>query len=114
MVTTSAPYTTQLKDEIEYSESGPRKKILFRDDKNQAVLICIKAGTELPEHESCHDGLMTVLEGRGTFTLPGQQIALEPGVFFSLPAKTPHGLSVAEDLVMLKVVERHECSGHHH
>ncbi len=112
MVTALGPFTTQLHDQIEYSSKGIQRKILVKDEKRQALLVCLIAGTQIPEHTGSHDGFFTVIEGRGIFTLDGQEVSLEPGVFINLPANTPHAISASENLTMLKVVESHECEAH--
>jgi quercetin dioxygenase-like cupin family protein len=109
MVTLSiAPLATQLQDEIEYGEKGMFRKCLVKNAKRQAMLVCLKAGIEIPEHTSSYDGFITVIEGRGVFHLSGREIMLTPGTFIELPADTRHALTVEEDLAMLKVVDAHE------
>jgi quercetin dioxygenase-like cupin family protein len=103
------PFTTQLQDEINYDHSAMSRKYLVKDNKRQAMLICFHAGIHIPDHTSSYDGFITVLEGRGVFRLAEREITLEPGVFIELPANTLHGLTVSENLAMLKVVDRHEA-----
>lgn len=104
----TAPFVTQLEDEIEYGDKGMFRKHLVRDKKWQAMLICLEAGIQIPEHISSHNGCITIIQGRGVFTLAGQAVALEPGVFIELPANTLHALTVTEDLALLKVVDAHD------
>ncbi len=110
MASTLKPLTTQLQDEIEYGENGMFRKYLVKNQKRQAMLICLQTGIEIPEHPSKHDGLITVIQGRGVFMLGGRKVILTPGVFIELPANTLHSFTVTENLVMLKVVERHKSS----
>lgn len=112
--TKSIGFSTQLRDRIEYAESGVRRQILAKDEKRQAILVCLKAGTHLSSHSSSHDGFITVIEGQGVFTLEGQEIALEPGVFIAMPANAVHSVNAIANLAFLKVVDRHDdCQGHH-
>ena len=112
MVTALGPFSTQLHDQIEYGSQGMQRKILLKDEKRQAILVSLIAGTQIPEHTGSHDGFFTVIEGQGIFTLDGQKVSLEPGVFINLPANTPHAITASENLTMLKVVESHECKAH--
>lgn len=112
METTLAPLTTQLSDHIEFREEPILRKLITKDEKQQAVLVCIKAGTEIPEHTGNHDHFMTVISGQGTFTIDGRETVLEPGVFIALPARTPHATKAVTDLALLKIVENHECKNH--
>jgi quercetin dioxygenase-like cupin family protein len=104
----AAPFVTQLRDEIEYGDKGMVRKYLVRNQKQQAMLICLQAGIHIPKHTSSHDGFITVIQGRGVFLLAGQEVVLEPGVFVELPANTLHALTAIENLAMLKVVDQHE------
>jgi len=112
MITGFAPFITQLKNEVEYGENGMHRKILVKDENRQAMLLCLKAGTHIPEHVAHHDGFMVVVEGRGILKLDGKETALEPGVFIALHANTPHDLTALENLAMLKVVDSHDCEPH--
>lgn len=107
---TPLPLATQLLDEVEYGEKGMFRKILVKNQRYHAMLICLMAGIRIPEHISTYPGFITILEGKGTFLLAGQDIQLEPGVFIELPAHTLHSLTVTENLVLLKVVDSHEFS----
>lgn len=106
--TSQSPLTTQLRDEIEYGGKGMFRKYLLRDKKQLVMLICLQAGIQISEHTSSYNGFITVIEGRGTFLLAGQEVILEPGVFIELPANTLHALTITENLAMLKIVSNHE------
>lgn len=106
-------FTTQLRDQIEYPAAGARRKVIVKDEKRQAVLICLAAGTELKSHKAGHDGLITVIEGQGIFTLEGQAIKLEPGVLIDMAANAVHAVKATTDLAFLKVVESHDDCQHH-
>ncbi|MBW4518298.1 MAG: cupin domain-containing protein [Scytolyngbya sp. HA4215-MV1] len=102
------PLATQLQDEVDYGDNGMSRKYLVKRPQHQAMLICLQAGIQIPEHTSTYDGFITVIQGRGVFVLAGQAVALEPGVFIELPANTLHALTAVEDLAILKVVDSHE------
>lgn len=109
MVATIIPttrFTTQLLNEVEYTEDV-RRKIIVKDKRRQAVLVCLQAGTCLQKHTSAYDGFITVIEGQGVFTLEDQEILLEPGVFIAMPANAPHAVQADSNLAFLKVVDSH-------
>lgn len=108
MVTKVAPFTTQLSDQIEYKETGMVRKIVVKDETQQAMVICLKAGLQVPEHADGYSAFMTVLRGRGVFTLDGRDIALEPGALISMPAHIPYALRTEEDLALFKGVDNHD------
>lgn len=115
IATTTNPigFTTQLRDRIEYAAEGVRRQIVVKDEQRQAILVCLTAGTVLSSHSSSHDGFIIVIEGQGVFTLEGQEITLEPGVFISMPANAVHSVNAIANLAFLKVVDRHDdCKEH--
>ncbi|HEY9623100.1 MAG TPA: cupin domain-containing protein [Crinalium sp.] len=116
MITTAAKpigFTTQLHEHIEYVEDGVCRKIITKDEKRQAVLVCLKAGTHLSQHTSGHDGFITVIEGQGVFFLDDQEITLAPGVFIAMPTNVVHAITAIANLAFLKEVDRHEgCQEH--
>ncbi|PZO12109.1 MAG: cupin domain-containing protein [Leptolyngbya foveolarum] len=91
----------QIHEQLEYPESGLRKKVLFKDDHCQYTLICLAAGADIAEHSTPRNATVQVLAGRGELTISGQHISLEPGVFVVMPANEPHALNASENLAFL-------------
>ncbi len=54
---------------ISYSEGGIISKELVKGKKNNVTLFCMASGTELSEHTSTKEGIVYVLEGKGTVIL---------------------------------------------
>lgn len=98
---TSQSLVTQLKDKIEYAETGILSKVLLKLPYCQYTLFCLAAGTDIAEHTSTRNAVVQVIEGQGTLTLDGQEIDLEPGVFVFMPANAPHALKAAANLAFL-------------
>ena len=48
-----------------------------------------------------------VLEGRGTALIDGEELALEPGMAFMIPAGTPHAMKKAAESEYCKVLWFH-------
>ncbi len=92
---------TQLKDKIEYAETGVLSKVLVKLPYCQYTLFCLAAGTDISEHTSTRNAVVQVIEGRGILTLEGQDILLESGVFVFMPANAPHALQAQENLAFL-------------
>ena len=63
-----------LRKMISYSPGGITSKVLVKTQSMNVTLFCMAAGTELSEHTSTKEGLVYVLEGKGTFTLEGKEI----------------------------------------
>jgi len=93
--------STQLRVNIEYSQTGVLSKAVVKDSCCQYTLFCLAAGTEISEHTSTRNATVNVLEGKGILTLEGQDILLEPGVFVFMPANAPHALKAEENLAFL-------------
>lgn len=59
-----------------YTKSGVQHQVLVRNDQAQFLLVCLTAGTSIPEHATPRNVSVTIIEGSGTITLAGQEIAL--------------------------------------
>jgi quercetin dioxygenase-like cupin family protein len=101
MMTTSQAFTTQLYKQVDYTRPGVHRKALVKNDQVQFSLVCLTAGTIIPEHTAARNVSVTVIEGSGSMTLAGQEITLQPGVFVYIPAKAPHALQALENLAFL-------------
>jgi len=99
--TTSESLITQLKDKIEYAETGVFSKVLLKAPHCQYTLFCLAAQTDIAEHTSTRNAVVSIIEGQGTLTLAGQDIALEAGVFVFMPANAPHALKAETNLAFL-------------
>lgn len=98
---TQQSFITQLQEQANYTKPGTTRKSLVKDEQVQFSLVCLTAGTEIPEHVASRNVSVTVIEGRGILTLEGREITLQPGVFVYMPAKTPHALRALENLAFL-------------
>lgn len=94
----------QLREHLEYPESGILSKILFKDAACQYTLFCLASGTEISEHTSTRNATVQAIEGNGTLTLNGEAIALEPGVLVFMPANAPHALGATSNLAFLLIL----------
>ena len=102
--TSKNSFTATLQDLIEYPTSGILSKVLLRDKNSQYSLFCLAAGTEIDEHTSTRNAVITVVEGTGNLNLEGKDIALAPGVFIFMPANAPHALQAQENLAFVLVL----------
>ena len=93
-----------MKDMIEYPTEGILSKDVLRDDKVNATLFCMAAGTEMSEHTSVKQGFVYVIEGNGIFTLEGEEIEMKPNVFIPLNKNAKHSLSAKENTSFMLVL----------
>lgn len=96
-----AEVTANLRELADYTKPGVTRKALTKDEQNSFSLLCLTAGTKMPEHTAPRNISVTVIEGRGVLILQGREITLQPGVFVYLPANTPHALHALENLTFL-------------
>jgi quercetin dioxygenase-like cupin family protein len=86
---------------MEFPKEGVFSKVIARGDVSNHTLMCLAQGTDITEHTSTREAVVTVLKGKGTFCLKGEKIGMEPGVFIFMPKNAPHSLSADEDLAFL-------------
>ena len=90
-----------LKDKIDYSESGVLSKVISKTEKNNLTLFCMAAGTDITEHTSTKSGFVYVIEGDGMFMLEGEEISMLPGVIIFMDANAKHSLTAKENTSFL-------------
>ncbi len=93
--------TQDLEKMMEFPREGVFSKVLVKTAKSNHTLMCLAKGSDISEHTSTREGVVTVLKGTGIFTLFGKDIAMKPGVFIFMPADAPHALSASDDLAFL-------------
>lgn len=98
IATSQTSFTVNLQDLIEYPSSGILSKVLLKDNNSQHSLFCLAAGTEIDEHTSTRNAVITVVEGTGNLNLEGKNITLTPGIFVFMPANAPHAVQAQENL----------------
>jgi quercetin dioxygenase-like cupin family protein len=96
-----AEVTVNLHELADYTKPGVTRKALVKNEQNSFSLLCLTAGTKMPEHTAPRPISVTVIEGRGVLTLEGREITLQPGVFVYIPANTPHALHALDNLAFL-------------
>ncbi len=100
-------FNVTLQDLIEYPNSGILSKVLLKDNNSQYSLFCLAAGTEIDEHTSTRNAVISVVEGKGNLNLEGKDIALAPGVFVFMPANAPHALQAKENLAFVLILSEY-------
>lgn len=102
-------FAATLQDLIEYPSSGIYSKVLFKDNNSQYTLFCLAARTEIDEHTSTRNAIITVVDGQGNLNLSGKDIALAPGVFVFMPANAPHVVQAQENLAFMLTLSEQPC-----
>ena len=93
--------TSDLEKMMEFPREGVFSKVLAKGESSNHTLMCLAKGTDISEHTSSREAVVTVLKGKGTFVLNGRKIRMKPGIFIFMPKSAPHSLSASEDLAIL-------------
>ena len=86
---------------MEFPREGVFSKVLAKGGSSNHTLMCLAKGTDISEHTSTREAVVTVLKGEGVFVLYGKKIKMEPGLFIFMPKNAPHSLSASENLAIL-------------
>ncbi len=93
-----------LKAMIEYPREGIISTVISKTGKKEVTLFFMAGGTEISEHTSTKEGMVYVLEGKGTFILQGEKIKMESGVIIFMDKNSPHSLEAESNLSFLLVL----------
>ena len=94
----------ELKNEIEYQEGQVVSKTLVQNELVSVTLFSFEKGEEISTHAAGGDAMVTVLEGKGKFTIGGDVFYLEEGQTIIMPKDIPHSVFGEEKFKMILVV----------
>lgn len=94
----------QLKDLVNYQEGQVVSKTLVQNDKVSVTIFSFDKGEEISTHASGGDAMVTVLEGKGRFTIGGEIFMLNEGQTIVMPKDVPHAVYGEEQFKMLLTV----------
>lgn len=93
-----------LKDQVEYLEGQVVSKTLVQNNSVSMTLFSFDKGEEISTHSSGGDAMVTVLEGRGRFTVAEDVFYLEEGDTLIMPKGIPHAVYGEERFKMQLIV----------
>lgn len=91
---------------VEYSEDSIVSRTLADKEAGTITLFAFDKGQRLSEHTAPYDAVVQVLDGRGLFTVGGQEIPVSNGQFLIMPAHVPHSVHAADQFKMLLTMIR--------
>ena len=94
----------ELKDLVEYQEGQVVSKTLVQNDAVSMTIFSFDKGEEISTHAAGGDAMVTVLEGKGRFTVADEVFYLEAGETLIMPKDIPHAVYGEEQFKMLLVV----------
>lgn len=93
-----------LKNLVEYQDGQVVSKTLVQNDKVSMTIFSFDKGEEISTHAAGGDAMVTVLEGRGRFTVANDVFFLEAGDTLIMPKDIPHAVYGEERFKMQLVV----------
>lgn len=93
-----------LKDQVEYQSGQVASKTLVQNDLVSMTIFSFDKGEEISTHAASGDAMVTVLEGRGRFTVGGEVFYLEAGETLIMPKDIPHAVYGEERFKMQLIV----------
>ena len=93
-----------LKDQVEYQSGQVVSKTLVQNDLVSMTIFSFDKGEKISTHAASGDAMVTVLEGKGRFTVGGEVFYLEAGETLIMPKDIPHAVYGEERFKMQLVV----------
>lgn len=94
----------ELKNLVEYQEGQIVSKTLGQNDYMSMTIFSFDQGEEISTHAAGGDAMVTVLEGKGRFTVADEVFYLEAGETLIMPKDIPHAVYGEEKFKMQLVV----------
>lgn len=93
-----------LKDQVTYQDGQVVSKTLVQNDHVSMTIFSFDKGEEISTHAAGGDAMVTVLEGKGRFTVAGEVFYLEAGETLIMPKDIPHAVYGEERFKMQLVI----------
>ena len=81
-----------LKELLEYQEGQVVSKTLVQNDYVSMTIFSFDKGEEISTHAAGGDAMVTVLEGKGSFTVGDEVFYVEEGETLIMPKDIPHAV----------------------
>ena len=94
----------QLREQIDYLPGQVVSKTLVQTSLVSMTLFSFDKGEEISTHAAGGDAMVTVLEGKGRFTVADEVFYLEAGDTLIMPKDIPHAVYGEERFKMQLVV----------
>ena len=91
-------------DLVDYCDRQVVSKTLVQNDTVSMTIFSFDKGEEISTHASGGDAMVTVLDGKGRFTVGGVEYVLEKGETLIMPKGIPHAVYGLEKFKMQLIV----------
>ena len=93
-----------LKDLVEYQDGQVISKTLVQNELVSMTIFSFEKGEEISTHAAGGDAMVTVLEGKGRFTVGNDVFILSEGETLIMPKNIPHAVYGEERFKMQLIV----------
>lgn len=93
-----------LNDQVNYQKGQVVSKTLVQNDQVSMTIFSFDKGEEISTHAAGGDAMVTVLEGKGRFTVADEVFYLEAGETLIMPKDIPHAVYGEERFKMQLIV----------
>jgi quercetin dioxygenase-like cupin family protein len=90
----------RLEDEINYQKGQVVSKTLVQNKSVSITLFSFDQGEEISSHSSDGDAMVTMLDGKGRFTIGDEVYILSKGETIIMPNRVPHAVFAEEQFKM--------------
>lgn len=94
----------ELKNLVEYQKGQVISKTLVQNELVSVTVFSFDKDEEISTHAAGGDAMVTVLEGKGKFTIGGDEYHLSEGRTIVMPKDIPHSVYGEEKFKMLLIV----------
>ena len=94
----------KLKDLVEYQKGQVVSKTLVLNELVCMSIFSFDTGEEISSHAAGGDAMVTVLDGKGKFTVGGDVFVLTEGETLIMPKDIPHAVYGEEQFKMQLIV----------
>ena len=94
----------RLRDQVDYQPGQVVSKTLVQNAQVSMTIFSFDKGEEISTHAAAGDAMVTVLEGKGRFTVDGEVFFLEEGETLIMPKDIPHAVYGEERFKMQLIV----------
>ena len=91
---------------IDYAADSIVSKTIIDKPVGTITLFAFDQGQKLSEHTAPYDALVQVIDGRGLFTIGGEQVTVAAGQIVIMPGNVPHSVAADERFKMLLTMIR--------
>ncbi len=94
----------QLKEQVQYLNGQVVSKTIVQNELVSITIFSFDKGEEISTHAAAGDAMVTVLEGKGRFTVGSDVFYLEAGDTLIMPKDIPHAVYGEEKFKMQLIV----------